>query len=457
MIRYDSYKLFGLLDDDRNLNRAIPRAENRICATEEQMIEVLESLGVEGEVRRIIRSPGYVMYTVALLGSDGYTKLKKREKRIASYFDVESVRVVTTNVRRAEEKLVNIEIAKPEADPITLRSVQSAVTMYNFSTSSVSIGRTANRLSIPCNIDEGLLIAGKDAESVQNCINSIVMSLLCTVSPDDLEFRLTGEGNDSFECFKDIPHLCGDDVTSAYMDIKAEFDRRRGLFEEAGCRSISDYNAMRGFFDEKPMPELVWVIDDIDACRDYKAEILREIAMLGKESGIIVIAGCHDLESVRLKVLTEIFKNRIAFRVDTKEESLKFPGIEGAEKLVGNRDMLFSTPSRTVRMLNATVSREEMIRVAAYLKENYKEGARVPEELSDEELFKNVVEMLKLKGFISAMKVARLYGVSPEKAEEIIRKLDELEYCEVRSDGPVLQAIVKREYRHRERGSRDGR
>ena len=155
MIRYDSYKLFGLLDDDRNLNRAIPRAENRICATEEQMIEVLESLGVEGEVRRIIRSPGYVMYTVALLGSDGYTKLKKREKRIASYFDVESVRVVTTNVRRAEEKLVNIEIAKPEADPITLRSVQSAVTMYNFSTSSVSIGRTANRLSIPCNIDEG--------------------------------------------------------------------------------------------------------------------------------------------------------------------------------------------------------------------------------------------------------------------------------------------------------------
>ena len=391
MIRYDSYKLFGLLDDDRNLNRAIPRAENRICATEEQMIEVLESLGVEGEVRRIIRSPGYVLYTVALLGSDGYTKLKKREKRIASYFDVESVRVVTTNVRRAEEKLVNIEIAKPEADPITLRSVQSAVTMYNFSTSSVSIGRTANRLSIPCNIDEGLLIAGKDAESVQNCINSIVMSLLCTVSPDDLEFRLTGEGNDSFECFKDIPHLCGDDVTSAYMDIKAEFDRRRELFEEAGCRSISDYNAMRGFFDEKPMPELVWVIDDIDACRDYKAEILREIAMLGKESGIIVIAGCHDLESVRLKVLTEIFKNRIAFRVDTKEESLKFPGIEGAEKLVGNRDMLFSTPSRTVRMLNATVSREEMIRVAAYLKENYKEGARVPEELSDEELFKNVV------------------------------------------------------------------
>ena len=283
------------------------------------------------------------------------------------------------------------------------------------------------------------------------------MSLLCTVSPDDLEFRLTGEGNDSFECFKDIPHLCGDDVTSAYMDIKAEFDRRRGLFEEAGCRSISDYNAMRGFFDEKPMPELVWVIDDIDACRDYKAEILREIAMLGKESGIIVIAGCHDLESVRLKVLTEIFKNRIAFRVDTKEASLKFPGIEGAEKLVGNRDMLFSTPSRTVRMLNATVSREEMIRVAAYLKENYKEGARVPEELSDEELFKNVVEMLKLKGFISAMKVARLYGVSPEKAEEMIRKLDELEYCEVRSDGPVLQAIVKREYRHRERGSRDGR
>ena len=457
MIRYDSYKLFGLLDDDRNLNRAIPRAENRICATEEQMIEVLESLGVEGEVRRIIRSPGYVLYTVALLGSDGYTKLKKREKRIASYFDVESVRVVTTNVRRAEEKLVNIEIAKPEADPITLRSVQSAVTMYNFSTSSVSIGRTANRLSIPCNIDEGLLIAGKDAESVQNCINSIVMSLLCTVSPDDLEFRLTGEGNDSFECFKDIPHLCGDDVTSAYMDIKAEFDRRRELFEEAGCRSISDYNAMRGFFDEKPMPELVWVIDDIDACRDYKAEILREIAMLGKESGIIVIAGCHDLESVRLKVLTEIFKNRIAFRVDTKEESLKFPGIEGAEKLVGNRDMLFSTPSRTVRMLNATVSREEMIRVAAYLKENYKEGARVPEEMSDEELFKNVVEMLKLKGFISAMKVARLYGVSPEKAEEMIRKLDELEYCEVRSDGPVLQAIVKREYRHRERGSRDGR
>ena len=81
----------------------------------------------------------------------------------------------------------------------------------------------------------------------------------------------------------------------------------------------------------------------------------------------------------------------------------------------------------------------------------------MPEEMSDEELFKNVVEMLKLKGFISAMKVARLYGVSPEKAEEMIRKLDELEYCEVRSDGPVLQAIVKREYRHRERGSRDGR
>ena len=65
--------------------------------------------------------------------------------------------------------------------------------------------------------------------------------------------------------------------------------------------------------------------------------------------------------------------------------------------------------------------------------------------------------MLKHKGLIIAMKVARLYGVSPEKAEEMIRKLDELEYCEVRSDGPVLQAIVKREYRHRERGSRDGR
>ena len=457
MIRYDSYKLFGLLDDDRELRRSEDKPNRRFRVNEEKILEVLEGLGIEGEVRRIIRSPGYVLCSLSLLGSGEYTKLRAAEDKIAKAFGVESARVVTVNVRRTEEKLVNVELAKSGQDPITLRSVHSTVAMFNFSATSVSIGRAANRLPIPCNIEEGLLIAGKDKESVQNCLNSIVMSLLCTVSPNDLEFRLTGEDNDSFKCFEDIPHLGGTGDIGAYEDIKAEFDRRRGLFEDMGCRSISDYNNLRGFFDEKPLPELVWVIDDIDAGKDYKAEILREIAMLGKESGIVVIAGCHDLESARLKVLTEIFKNRIAFKVDTKAESLKFPGIEGAEKLVGNRDMLFSTPARTVRMLNASVSRDEMLRVADYLKKNYKEGAEVPKHMSDEELMNTVIGHLKVHGFISSIKVRKLYGLSPAKAEEIIRKLDELEYCEVRGDGPVLQAIVKREYRDRERGSRDVR
>ena len=444
MAKYDCFALFELLDkeDRQEVERS---SDLRMSDLESCMARLMDDLGIEGVVRRIIPNHCYYLVNIELKNVEEYKIIKAAEDRIRQELQVESVRVATPEWRRSERKDVNIEIVRNTRRRLYLSRVNSPTTLFRFSASAVTIGRAVNRLPIPINLEDGLLIAGKEQAEIRNCINSIVLSLICTLSPNDLELRLTG--NEIFKNFEGIPHLYGTgDLKGTYKEVKQEYDARKKLFAEAGCRSITEYNGMKRFFEESQLPQQVWVIDDINDGKDYDAEILREIAINGKEIGFIVIAGCRDMSSSRFAVLSEIFKNRVAFRADSREESLKFPGIEGAEKLVGDGDMLYSTPLRTIRMLNANVSSEEIARVVKYLRENYRS---MQSKNDDEDIYETVLSIVRLKRLISAMYITRRFGVKAAKAEEIIRRLCESGYCEMTGEGPVLRAVLKEEHRRR--------
>lgn len=223
-----------------------------------------------------------------------------------------------------------------------------------------------------------LLIAGQTGSGKSVMINTLLTSLLYHNSPSDMRLILVDPKQVEMAPYEDIPHLLAPIITEPEKTISAlkwavnEMERRYDLLAEQKIRDIKSYNAK---MTEEAMPYIIIVIDELAdlmmvAARDVEALIVR-LAQKARAVGIHLVLAT---QSPRVTVITGLIKAnipaRIAFTVSQEVESRIILDQSGAEKLLGQGDMLLLTPqmNKPRRIQGAWVTDEEVAKITDHLR-----------------------------------------------------------------------------------------
>lgn len=223
-----------------------------------------------------------------------------------------------------------------------------------------------------------LLVAGQTGSGKSVMINSLLTSMLFRNSPSDMKLILVDPKQVEMTPYNDIPHLLTPVITEPEKCISAlkwavnEMERRYSLLAEEKLRDIKSYNAKKP--DEK-MPYIVIVIDELAdlmmvAARDVEALVVR-LAQKARAVGVhLVLATQRPSVDVITGLIKANIPARIAFTVASQVDSRTILDQIGAEKLLGQGDMLLSTPSmsKPKRVQGAFVDDPEVIKITDHLR-----------------------------------------------------------------------------------------
>ena len=232
-----------------------------------------------------------------------------------------------------------------------------------------------------------LLIAGQTGTGKSVCLNSIIVSILMTRSPDEVRMLMVDPKQVEFSPYQRIPHLIHPVVNDmqkaagAFSWMVNQMEDRFELFKRAGVRNLAEYNKLSEDdlrrrmnmidaddeeWDEIPkaLPYLVIIADEvadlIQAIKEVEAFIVR-LAQKSRAAGIhLVLATQKPTRDVFTSLIKTNLPARIAFRVSSKMDSMVILDRTGAEQLLGKGDMLFSQDNEIIRGQGAYVTDEEI-------------------------------------------------------------------------------------------------
>jgi S-DNA-T family DNA segregation ATPase FtsK/SpoIIIE len=280
------------------------------------------------------------------------------------------------------KSLVGVEVPNASVATVNLRGIlESDAFKKRPGNLTAALGRDVSGSPYVVNLDPlpHLLIAGATGSGKSVCINAILLSLLYSNSPDDLQLILVDPKRVELTVYNDVPHLKAPVITDVSQTINAlqwvvrEMDRRFALLSESGKRNIQAYNATA----EEPIPFLLVVVDELAdlmavAAQAVEGAIIR-LAQMARAVGIhLIVATQRPSVDVITGLIKANITARAAFNVASAVDSRTILDTSGAEKLLGRGDMLYISAelSKPKRLQGAYVSDPEIERVVGFLKEH---------------------------------------------------------------------------------------
>jgi len=278
---------------------------------------------------------------------------------------------------------VGIEVPNSDKALVSLRDVIESAE-YSRIKSPLRIGLGQNVAGKPVVADLAamphLLIAGTTGSGKSVCVNGVIACLLLQNTPDDLRLVMIDPKRVELTGYNGIPHLAApvvvdmDRVIGTLQWALREMDNRYKLFSGAGARNISEYNKkIRRDSNTIKLPYIVIVIDELAdlmmlAPEDTERSITR-LAQMARATGIhMVIATQRPSVDVVTGLIKANFPARIAFAVASGTDSRVILDTTGAERLLGQGDMLFQSPdaAAAVRLQGCFVSDLELHQLISY-------------------------------------------------------------------------------------------
>ena len=320
--------------------------------------------GIDVEMEGANVGPRVTQYTLRAPGGINLAKIAARDKELAYKLSAQTIRI---EAPIPGTQLIGVEVPNTRAASVSLRGIlESDEWRKNHDPLTFAVGKNISGKPIIADLASmpHLLIAGTTGSGKSVMTNTLIMSLLYRNAPSDMRLIIVDPKQVEMVAYNDIPHLLTPVITDTSKALSAmkwavgEMDRRYKQMAEEKVKKISEYNKKmekkaeeEGASDEDKsgkMPYIVIVIDEMSdlmmqAGKELEPLIVR-IAQLGRAAGMhLVLATQKPI----VKVITGLIKgnipSRIAFRVLTSMESRIILDLSGAEKLLGQGDMLLST------------------------------------------------------------------------------------------------------------------
>ena len=360
--------------------------------------ERCREFSVDGEITAY--HPGPVVTTFEFKPSAGvkYAKVVNLGDDLALALKAESIRIE----RISGSSTVGIEVPNKRRELITLRDIidTDAFTQQQ-SLLTLALGKDIHGDAIVTDLARmpHLLVAGATGAGKSVGLNSMIVSLLYKALPKQLRMLMIDPKMVELKMYEDIPHLLHPIVTDPKLASNAliwavnEMENRYRCLAECGVRNIDQYNALLkdvdGYRRALKLPEgqpvkvpepLVFIVIIIDefadlmmvASKDVEDSVTR-LAQKARAVGIhLIIATQRPSVDVITGVIKANFPSRISYQVASKIDSRTILDTQGAEKLLGNGDMLFLPPgtARIRRIHGAYVSEKEIVQIVDFVKAN---------------------------------------------------------------------------------------
>ena len=422
---------------------------------------VLDSFKLDGTVVSAKRGPTITMFGIQLAPGVPVAKIKRHMDDIGLSLGTDKVRIVFP---LPNSKAVGIEVPNAVQSSVRLRDV--------FEKCSAELAKAA----LPMVLGQGalgselvadlakmphMLIAGTTGSGKSVCLNSILVTLLLTRTPEEVRLILIDPKQVELDAYSGIPHLMCPVVT----DMKRasfilnwtvqQMESRLSTFRRAKVRNIADYNAIgrKGLqnimgerYDEIDFPDsfpfVVLVIDELaDLILQHRKDVetsINRIAAKARAAGIhLIVATQRPSTDVVTGLIKANLPVRMSFRVNTNTDSRVILDEAGGEKLLGNGDFLYRPPGADAnkRGQGAFIDTPEVIAICDHLRKNgTAEYLEVLEQGSllggstaecDDEYWEEAVEFVLKSGRGSASLLQRKFKVGYSRASRLIEDMTE--------------------------------
>ena len=375
--KYPPIELF-----ERSPEEADTAAQDELQANARKLVDTLESFGVHTKMRDISRGPAVTRYELQPMAGVKISRITSLADDIALNLAVADVRMEAPIPGKAA---VGIEVPNRKRQAVNIRSVFESQSFQRMTSPlGIALGKdiagTAQVADL-CKMPH-LLIAGSTGSGKSVCVNSIIMSLVFRSSPEDVKLLLIDPKVVELAEYNGIPHLLMPVVTEpkkaagALGSAVQEMERRYRLFAENNVRDIKSFNRLAAESpDLEKMPYIAIIIDELADLmmvvgKDVEDSICR-IAQKARAAGMhLIVATQRPSVDVITGLIKANIPSRIAFAVSSQVDSRTILDGSGAEKLLGQGDMLFmpvGAPKPT-RIQGTFVRDEEISRVLDFIK-----------------------------------------------------------------------------------------
>lgn len=417
--------------------------------------ETLKSFNVEAKVVNVTKGSSVTRYEIQPAIGVKVSRIVSLSDDIALNLRARSIRIEAPIPGKAA---VGIEVENETRETVTIREmIDSREFKREASKLAFAVGKDISGRPVVADLAKmpHLLIAGATGSGKSVCINTIIASILYRATPDEVRLIMVDPKMVELGNYNGIPHLLIPVVTdpnkaaAALNWAVAEMTNRYKKFAENNVRDLKSYNALmkREKKSEDIMPQIVIIIDELaDLMMVASSQVEQAISRLTQ---LARAAGMHLIVATQrpsVDVVTGLIKanipSRIAFMVSSQIDSRTIIDMAGAEKLVGNGDMLYKPQDidKPLRIQGPYISDDEVMNLIRFVKsqvedENYdseiaetieKGDVSVASNDQEDELMDEAIMTVIDAGQASVSMLQRKFRIGYNRAARIIEDMQSL-------------------------------
>ncbi len=374
----------SLLNDIKNNEKKYSALKKTALTKKKNLVAALKSFNIKAEVKNIIVGSTITKYELQPEPGQKVSKFSNLSNDLAMSLEASSVRIEAPIPGKS---LVGIEIPNEEKLVVGLKDILKDDKQKN-NKLEVALGQDINSESKFLDIAKTphLLVAGATGSGKSVCINSIITSILLKATPEEVKFLLIDPKKVELTPYEGIPHLIAPVITDpekaavSLNKLVLEMEKRYELFTETKTRNISSYNEKIQKEGGEKLPYIVAIIDELaDLMMVASSEIetsISRIAQKARAAGIhMILATQRPSTDVITGLIKSNIPSRISFMVSSAIDSRTILDSKGAEKLLGNGDMLLSRAGSHSfeRIQGGYLSDEEISSVVSFITDQFKQ------------------------------------------------------------------------------------
>ena len=361
--------------------------ESDLRETAMKLQQTLQNFGVGATVTNISCGPSVTRYELI---PDQGVKVSK----FLSLTDDIKLNLAAADIRMEApipgKSAIGIEVPNTEKTMVCLREVMECEDFLKHpSKLAIAVGKDIAGNTIVADIARmpHLLVAGTTGSGKSVFVNTMIVSILYKATPDEVKFIMIDPKMVEFRIYNGIPHLLTPVVTDPKKAAEVlswavvQMTDRYKKFAELNVRDIKGYNERKkaeAEDGEKPelMPQIVIVVDELSdlmmAAPSEVEDAIVRLAQMARAAGIhLILATQRPSVNVVTGLIKANIPSRVALSVSTGVDSRTIIDMNGAEKLLGNGDMLFypSGYQKPLRVQGAFVSDKEILQLVEFLSE----------------------------------------------------------------------------------------